>query len=243
MQITLDNGFGQTARMAVIVLSTDETVENEARLILRDRPVSLLHSRVPAHADVTPETLRLMEDGMPATAALLPAGQDVIGYACTSGATVIGPDRVAALIQSHHPNTPVTNPISAVVAACQALGVTRIAYVSPYVETVTRPMRAFLEQHGIVTITEASFGIKEDWTVARIPEKETENMVLDAISNVDVDAIFTSCTNLRTFGLIDRIEAKTGLSMISSNQALLWHMLKLAGVDARGWGPGKLFQV
>jgi len=242
MQFDLDNGFGASARMGLVVLSTDETIENEARQVLLDRPVSLLHSRVPAHADVTPETLRLMEQGLPDTAKLLPDRQDVIGYACTSGATVIGPETVRDLIQTHHSDTPVTNPISAVVAACEALGVTRIAYVSPYVESVTQPMRAYLAKNGITTVTEASFAIKEDWAVARIPEKETENMILKTVSNVDVQAVFVSCTNLRTFGLIDRVESKTGLKVIGSNQALLWHMLKLAKVDATGWGPGALFR-
>jgi len=242
MQFDLDNGFGASARLGLVVLSTDETIENEARQVLTNRPVSLLHSRVSAHTDVTPETLRLMERGLPDAASLLPKYQDVIGYACTSGATVIGPDRVRDLIQMHHADTPVTNPITATVAAFEALGVTRIAYVSPYVESVTQPMRAYLAAKGIETVTEASFAIKEDWAVARIPEKETENMILKAISNVDVQAVFVSCTNLRTFGVIDRVEAKTGLKVVGSNQALLWHMLKLAGINSSGWGPGALFR-
>lgn len=243
MQIAYDTGFGALARLGLIVLSTDETIENEARLVLRDHPVSLVHSRVPAHADVTPETLRLMEAGLPGTAQLFPQKQDVIGYACTSGSTVIGPDVVRDLVQQHHPDTPVTNPITAVVAACQALDVTRIAYVSPYVPSVTAPMRAFLAAHGIATITESSFGVKEDWHVARIPEKDTKNMILRSVVNADIQAVFVSCTNLRSFGLIDRIEAQTGLRVISSNQALLWHMLTLAGVAAKGWGPGALFRL
>lgn len=242
MKVELDKGYGELARLGLILLSTDETLENEARQMLGSRRVSLLHSRVPAHPDVTPDTLRLMEEGLPATAGLLPPQQDVIGYGCTSGATIIGPDRVQDLIRTHHPEVQVTNPISAVVSACRALEVTRIAYVSPYVESVTRPMRAFLARQGIDTLTEASFGIKEDWSVARIPEKDTENMVSQAVSKADVQAVFTSCTNLRTFGLIDRIEQQTGLRMISSNQALLWHMLTLAGIKPHGWGPGALFR-
>lgn len=242
-QIQYDRGFGALARLGLVVLSTDETIENEARIMLGDRPVSLLTSRVRAHADVTPPTLKLMETDIPRAAELLPQKQDVIGYACTSGATVIGPDRVADLIRQAHPDVPVTNPISSVVAACKALNVTRIAYFSPYVQSVTAPMRAFLADHGIETICEHSFRVKEDWNVARIPENHTENMILDGVSNVKVEAIFTSCTNLRTTRIHDAIEQKTGLPMISSNQALLWNMLKISGVSAQSWGPGQLFRV
>ena len=196
MALELDNGFGEMARLAMIVLSTDETIENEARSVLRDRPVSLVHNRVPAHADVTPETLAMMQESLPATAQLLPQYQDVISYACTSGATVIGPEVVAGLIQQSHPDVKVTNPISAVVAACQALEVQRVTYVSPYLPSVTLPMRNFLAERGIVTASEASFAIKEDWSVARIQEKDTESMAIEAASNVETDAIFISCTNL-----------------------------------------------
>jgi maleate isomerase len=239
----LDRGYGTLARLAMIVLSTDETIENEARLVLRDRPVSLVHSRVPAHADVTPDTLKLMEAALPETAALLPKDQDVIAYACTSGATVIGPGVVADLIQGAHPEAKVTNPITAVVAACQALGVGSVAYVSPYVPSVTQPMRLFLAGHGIETLVETSFRIKEDRAVARIQENITKNMALNAVVDAKPEAIFVSCTNLRTFGILQELERETGLPVISSNQALLWHMLKLAGVDATGWGPGRLFEV
>lgn len=238
----LDGGYGSLARLAMIVLSTDETIENEARAVLQDRPVSLVHSRVPAHADVTPETLKLMEAALPETAQLLPRNQDVIAYACTSGATIIGPDVVTSLIQGAHPNVRVTNPITAVVAACRALNVSTVAYVSPYVPSVTQPMRSFLADHEIETVIEDSFEVKEDWAVARIPEKDTLNMCLEAVSKAKPQAIFISCTNLRTFGLIDDLEAQTGVPVISSNQALLWHMLKQAGVAAKGWGPGALFQ-
>lgn len=239
----LDQGFGQLARLAMIVLSTDETIENEARMVLGDRPVSLVHSRVPAHAEVTPETLKLMEAALPSTAGLLPQNQDVISYACTSGSTVIGPHVVTELIHSAHPDVQVTNPITAVIAACKALNVGSVAYVSPYVPSVTKPMRDYLATHGITTATEASFQIKEDWTVARIPEKDTKNMVLRAVDDAKPDAVFISCTNLRTFGLIDALEQQTGVPVISSNQALVWHMLTLAGVQAQGWGPGRLFTV
>ena len=63
-----------------------------------------------------------MAGEMTATAALLPQGLDGVAYACTSGATIIGPDRVEALVQMAHPGVPVTNPLSSVVAALGELG-------------------------------------------------------------------------------------------------------------------------
>ena len=236
-----DGGFGSLGRLGLVVLSTDESLENEARLVLGSHAVSLMHTRIPAEADVTPETLGMMEHRLPEAARLLPQGQDAIGYGCTSASTLIGPDRVAELVRGHHPDALVSNPISAVVAALGALDVRRIAYVSPYVPSVTAPMRAHLATCGIDTLVEDSFAEGDDRTVAHISEKSTKNMILAAASCPGVEAVFVSCTNLRTFGIIDAVERETGLPVVSSNQALLWHMLRLAGVDARGWGPGRLF--
>ncbi|MRU13991.1 Asp/Glu racemase [Roseovarius sp. A21] len=241
MEYETDAGAGGGCRLGLIVLSTDETLEYEARQVLGTRPVNLLHARIPAQADVTPEDLATMAGEMTGTAARLPAGLRAVAYGCTSGATVIGPERVQALVQKVQPDVPVTNPMSSVIAGLEALGARRIALVTPYVPDVTAPMRAYLAERGIEVVSEVSFGQSDDWTVARISEASTRAAMLEAGRAEGVEAVFASCTNLRTFGVIGAVEAELGLPVVTSNQALLWHLLSLGDVDARGWGPGRLF--
>ena len=52
---------------------------------------------------------------------------DVVAYGCTSGAMVIGEDRVAERIRAARPDVAVTTPITGALAALQALGAKRIA--------------------------------------------------------------------------------------------------------------------
>ena len=241
MDYETDEGAGGGCRLGLIVLSTDETLEYEARQVLGNRPVNLLHARIPAQAHVTPEDLEMMAGEMTGTAARLPDGLRAVAYACTSGATVIGPGRVQDLVQEAHAGVPVTNPMSSVIAGLRALGAKRIALVTPYVPQVTAPMIAYLAQHGIEVVSEVSFGQSEDWTVARIAEASTRAAMLEAGRAPGVEAVFASCTNLRTFGVIGAVEAELGLPVVSSNQALLWHLLSLGGIEAQGWGPGRLF--
>ena len=243
MEYDLDQGAGSGRRLGLIVLSTDETLEYEARGVLAGRDINLLHTRIPAQADVTPEDLQAMAPEMTHTAALLPRGLSALGYGCTSASAVIGPDEVARRMQTAQPGTPVTNPLSAVIAALQTLGVTRVAMVTPYVAEVNGPMRHALAGQGITVVSEASFGQKEDWTVARIAERSTLAAMVQAGRAAGVQAVFTSCTNLRTFGIIEAVEQELGQPVISSNQALLWDMLRHAGIAARGWGPGRLFDL
>ena len=230
----LDQGYGGAAKLGLIVLSTDETLENEARQVLAGQDVSLVHTRIRAEADVTPERLKMMETRLPEAAALLPEGLTTVGYACTSASTVIGPARVAELVRKSHSDVAVTDPISAVIAALKALNAKRIAFVSPYVKEVIAPMRALLEAQGIETVLELSFDQEEDRKVARIAEESTLEAVEKAAKSASCDAIFVSCTNLRTFGILQEAERRAGCPVVSSNQALVWHLLKLAKLDAIG---------
>lgn len=243
MKYDLDLGAGQGTRLGLIVLATDETLEWEVRGTLARHDLNLLHARIPARADVTPEDLRSMAPEMTRTAALLPRDLSVVGYGCTSASAIIGAAEVSRLIQEAHPGTPVTNPLGGVVAALRALGATRVAMVTPYVAEVSAPMRRALADHGIDVVAAVSFDQHEDWTVARIAEASTQAAMLEVGRAPGVQAIFTSCTNLRTFNVIEPVEAVLGLPVVSSNQALLWDMLRLAGVAARGWGPGRLFDL
>ena len=244
MDYRLNAGAGGCARLGLIVLATDETLEFEARCVLGGGDVQLLHARIPVARDINPATLAQMDAAMPAAAALLPAGLDVIGYACTSGATIIGQARVAEQVRSVHPGIDVTDPVTAVIAALNHVGARRIGMVTPYLPSVTAPLCALLAANGIETLSEISFAEGDDRRVARIDPASTRAALIEAAGAPGTEALFASCTNLQTFGIIDEVEAQTGLPVITSNQALIWHMLRLAGGrcgPAQADGPGRLF--
>ncbi|MEM6588611.1 MAG: Asp/Glu racemase [Pseudomonadota bacterium] len=230
------------ARLGLVVLSTDETLEDEARAIMGPGP-SIYHTRIESAPSVTPESLAAMEARMVNSASLLPAGLDAIGYGCTSASVVIGPEAVAAQKRAVQPGVPVTNPISAVMAGLDAVGAKRIAMVTPYATDVVAPMRAFLERHGFEVLSERSFDERDDRRVPRISEQSTLKAMREAVAAAEgVEAVFSSCTNLRSFGIIDAAEAELGVPVISSNSGLLWHLARLGGVE-RIHGPGRLFSL
>ena len=241
MDYRLDDGAGGGTRLGMVVLSTDETLEFEARQVFAGRNLNLMHARIPFEPAVTPETLHAMKARIADTAALLPGGLRVVAYGCTSASVVIGPDVVAGEVRRAHPGVAVTDPITAVGVALSALNARRIALVTPYLARVARPMRDHLAAQGTETVSAICFGEGDDRRVARIAEASTLAAVLGAGRADGVEAVFASCTNLRAFGLIEEAEAILGVPVISSNLAMIWHMLRLAGVDARGWGPGRLF--
>ena len=234
------------ARIGLIVLRTDETVEPEMARMTAVGGVVLHVTRIHSDAEVTEETLRTMEARVPETVRLFPEQVEfgAVGYACTSGATVIGPGKIAALVRSALPGegavVAVSDPLTAVKAACRALGIRRLGFVTPYVAEVSAAMRFALEADGLEIAGFGSFEQAEDRVVARISQESVLSAVLRVGREEPCDGVFASCTNLRTADVLERAEAELGLPMISSNQALAWHLLRGAGVRDRLPGFGRL---
>lgn len=239
-----DAGLGQTARIGLIILQTDQTIEHEFSYLMRRDGVALYHARIPNSMEVTPNTLRQMEQDLPEAAALLPQefGFDAIGYGCTSGATMIGENRVDEIIRKIHSDVKTSNPITACKAALTALGLNRIALVTPYAPSVTQEMQQNLLAAGFKTNAVASFNQSDDFTVARI----TANSILEAVKTIgerdDCDGVFISCTSLRALQVIEDAEAHLGKPVISSNQSLAWHLMRLSGLSDCPANSGQLFQ-
>ncbi len=244
LSFNTDAGLGQRARIGLIVLQTDQTIEHELASIIRQDDVALYHVRIPNDMEVTPDTLRQMEAGMPLAASLLPVqfGFDSIGYCCTSGATMIGEDRVDRILREVHPNARTSNPLSACKAALDTLGLERIALVTPYASSVTIQMRNRLNDAGYRINAVASFNQSDDFVVARISSHSILKAVEEIGAHDDCDGVFVSCTSLRTVSIIAAAEAQLGKPVISSNQALGWHLMRLAGLDDCPKEHGQLFR-
>jgi maleate isomerase len=70
-----------------------------------------------------------------------------------------------------------------------------------------------------------------------------EAAALDLGANPGVDAVFVACTSLRVADSVERLERRLDKPVSSSNHALAWHALRLAGWSAQVPGYGRLMQV
>lgn len=221
------------ATIGIVVLQTDETLENDLHRLLPADKITLHATRIPSRSEVSCDTLATMKANLPAAASLFPpaAQFDAVGYGCTSGTAVIGPENIASLIQSNCTTKNVTEPLSALIAACQKLNLKNIAFLSPYVEEVSIALRDKLRDSGINTPVFGSFNEGEEEKVVRIDKQSIIDAAIALGTDSSVDAVFLSCTNLRTLDAIAEIEAKISKPVLSSNQALAWHLCKLAGIE------------
>jgi maleate isomerase len=185
-----------------------------------------------------------MAETLPAAASLFaePTEFSVVGYGCTSGTAQIGADNIARLVREGCTTPEVTQPVSGLLAACATLNIKRLGFLSPYVEDVSAHLVNVLEANGVACPVFGSFDEACETVVAHISPQSTYDAAVTLAAKGGIDALFLSCTNLRTLDIIEKLEAETGLPVLSSNQVLAWHMAQLSGKDLTNLPFGTLFK-
>jgi maleate isomerase len=243
LDFALDEGIARRAAIGLVVLATDHTIEYEWRDLLRQPGVAYYECRLENSPDITPPRLAEIEARIaPAVNLLLPGERlDVVAFGCTSASMVIGEAKVFARVREARPEIACTTPITAALAALDALDVRRVALLTPYVRTINDFMRDYIEARGVAVTRMASFEHADDNEVARIDSASIRSAIETLARNDDADAVFVSCTSLRVAALVPELEALTGKPVLSSNYAMAWHALRLAGVNDSEPQLGQLF--
>ena len=229
--VALGTPPGHLARIGLIGLSTGMTCEEELHNMLPEGAL-VLTSRVVTKDKIELSNQREMKHELVRAAnTLLPSSHlDAIAYSCTSGTIAIGEQAVMELIQSARPGVPVTTPFTGAIAALKRLAVERITFLTPYVEEVTSVMRTAIEDRGFQVVRTVSMDLSLDSEICRVAPATLAEVAAE-IDTADSQALFISCTTLMTSPVIAGIEASIGKPVVTSNQALTWHALRLSGCN------------
>lgn len=222
-------------RFGLIALATDLTIEGDAaRLLPADCRLHV--TRIAFDNPTTAENLRQTGPRLAAAAALLVPGVDLkgIGFGCTSASAVLGEGVGDAIGE----RAPVATPMAGALRGFAALGVGRIALMTPYLPETTDLVGDYFETQGLRVVTRHSMGYRDDRDMALLSQEEVIGFALES-DHPDAEALFMSCTALPAVPVIERIEESLGKPVLSANLALFWAMLDMARIPANG--PGRLF--
>ena len=240
-----DAGIASRARIGLIVLATDFTIEHEFRALLAHLPgVALYQSRIMNSPQITPETLSAMKSGIADAAAVILPGSplDVMAYGCTSASMVLGEETVFERIHAARPGVAATTPITAAFAAFEAFGARRIGVLTPYRADVNAIVRDYIEKKGYAVPVFGSFNEPNDAIVAAMDAASIEAGIDAIVRAQKVDLVFVSCTSVRLLESAARIEKRIGVPVTSSNHGMAWHCLRLAGIGDKLPQFGRLFE-
>ncbi len=203
----------------------------------------------PVRRDPEPEqniTLALVEglardpENGRAARRLAERGARAVAYGCTSGSYVLGPSGDAAIIDQMATESavPATTTSSAVVQALQTLGAESVAVLSPHIDALNERLRAYLEASGFQVA--AMVGLNLSCDIEAVEPAETREIVESQVDRPDADAVFISCTGMRTAEVISEMETSLGKPVVTANQATLWQVGQLAGVGMSRPERGRL---
>jgi maleate isomerase len=245
MPSELDGGVASRAAIGLVVLATDQTMEHEFRVLVRQPGVAFYESRIFNDHDITPETLRALGPRIaPSVALILPnIPLDVVAFGCTSATMTLGEDAVFAEIHKARPNVACTTPVTAALAAFRALGSRKIGLLTPYAAEINSSLVRYFGDRGLNIGAVATFDRRDDRDAARISVASIEAAAESLAGAHAIDAIFVSCTSLRVAEAVARLEERVRAPITSSNHAMAWHCLRLAGIDDVVPRAGKLYAV
>jgi len=230
---------GWERKLGLIVPSWNTVMEYEVQR-MAGGAMSVHTARIPHTAD-TEENLLWLGTQAPGAAALLShAKVDVICYGCAAGGFLKGPVEDQALGNKIAEATgiPVAVSSSAVADALRALGAARVSLASPYAPWLNERLRQYLTAAGFEVMAMQGLDTQNHSAVTT----ERIEALITEVDRPDAQAIFVSCSNFPTLGIIESLERKLGKPIVASNQASMWKMLRLMGDRRALPGAGRLFR-
>jgi maleate isomerase len=175
------------------------------------------------------------------TFSLIDAGS--VAYACTAASFTRGVGYDTDIISRIEAGSgaPATTTSTAAVAALRALGVTKLAVAAPYEDEVCERLRRFMSDSGFDVVSLKHLGLS-GMDIGEVSDDGVHALGVGAMVP-EADALFISCTGLRTIEVLDALENDLGRPVVSANQATMWHALRIGGIDATLDGLGQLYRL
>ncbi|QKW13456.1 aspartate/glutamate racemase family protein [Verrucosispora sp. NA02020] len=229
-------GFGTAARIGHLYPSGG-LCDYELQLMAPDG-VQLVTTRMPFRRSSLADDHALLADLEAHSRLLADAEVDLIAMNCTAATLLAGPESVNARI---HASTglPSTTTIEAVLDALERAGIGRIALLTPYVEEVTSAEVELLTARGLEVVSVASLPCATPVEQATHDPQVWRDLAA-GLGGSTADGLLISCAGIRLAPVLAAIEEDFGRPVVASNQALLWHCLRICGVAERPPGYGAL---
>ena len=216
------NRSSERPSIGLIVLNTDFTFERDfVRMYTDQKPnYDFYFNRIHFANPMTPESLAAIGDDLTeVSAGILPNYDlDLVVFNCTSSSSIVGDEAIELAIKESKPTAKVLTTSQAVVENFKARGFKKISILTPYSKEVSSLLRDYLQRNGVEIASSMYMDMSDDRDVAFLPPNEIISAA-KAATHDEADALFISCTAMRSAEIIPEIEAAIGKPVFTSNQA------------------------
>ncbi len=172
---------------------------------------------LPEMADEIAVSARLLSDCKP----------DLIVFHCTDTSMSQGPQGEGKILDLVRDATGIDAVATSrlVLEALQALGMKRVALLTPYQSN--QSIIDYLNASGIAVVRDVALKLAP-LNFGKVTPAEWAKLAQDNDGS-DIDGIFLSCTNTTQIEAIADIEQRLGKPVVNSNQAVLWGCMRKLG--------------
>ena len=230
-------------KIGLLALSTDLTIEKDFNAVCNRLPLDIFVNRIHNENPLTKENLVKMRDKIqPITEKILPGEKvNTVAYGCTSGTIAIGEDEIREKIQLAKPDCYVTTPITSAIKAFELMKIKKISIFTPYPDSVNKTIYEYFSKKKINVLSFGTFNLELDSDFANIDPKHLYETLIN-LETKDAEALFVSCTALPVLEILDEVEKKINKPVFSSNQTLIWDVIRSVGYKSPIEGYGKLLR-
>lgn len=167
-------------------------------------------------------------------------GISAIGYACAETGSVDGQDSNDWLMAGIEQTTsvPALTATAAVLEALAALDARSVVIAAPYPTDRAEAMAAFLERRGHQVAAVESLDLTEGpdrpeaWRDVNDMPPARMYRLAHRLRETSSDAVVMPATNVQMSPVVEHLERDLGRPVVTGNAALLWGLLRLAGVSS-----------
>ncbi len=238
----MGKGLAHRCSLGFILMSTDLACEADIIAMAPDG-VAAHFTRLKTDDYTTNETLARHIDHMGDAAGRLQPDMKpaVISYCCTSGSIICGEENVFREIRKAAPYTQPLCIVTGVVDALRAVGAQRLVVGTPYLDDINTAEAEYLLGAGFDLLDIQGLRLETGLEFGRVEPSYWKEFALE-IDQPEADAIFLSCSGIRSLEVVEQIEQATGKPVITSNQALMWSAMRRAGLMDQLDGFGRIFK-
>jgi maleate isomerase len=231
-------------RVGLLVPSSNTTIETELPDMLCKRTCQTgerftFHSSRAELLQVDEDSLeRMVADADRCVRELSDAHVDVLAYACLvaimaqgQGAHVEAEERLARGAADNGAPAPVISSAGALIRGIEALGLRRVAIVTPYKESLTRLVADYIEGCGIAVVDARSLAVTENVAVGRLDPMNLVGIARELDTSTADGVVLSACVQMPSLPAIPLAEQEIGLPVLSAATATTWEILTALGRD------------
>jgi maleate cis-trans isomerase len=139
--------------------------------------------------------------------------------------------------------TPASTVLTAVVHACQALGMRRVAMAAPFIEEQAGRLAQFLKHDQIEVVAIRTLGYDNSRVIWTLPPETGYDLSSSVLRDFpDVDGVYMPCNKWRITPIVDRLEKDCGKPVVTNTIAWIWEALRGMGLTKPIQGYGRLLK-